>query len=125
MASKGGRFAGFLGLSAAVAAGLCAVGYVPTRHLAGDAGVAGMFGGCAAGVISAALAAGLLVAVEAPTPEARMQRAFLAMTARLAGVVALGAAAVFSGAFSRQPLLFWIGATYVALLPLEVRLAIL
>jgi hypothetical protein len=124
-ASKGGRYAWFLGFSAGIAAALCAVGYAPTRHLAGDAGVAGMLGGCAAGLISAALAGGLLVAVEAPTPEARMQRGFMAMTVRVAAVAALGAAAVFRGEFSRQPLLFWIGASYVALLPLEVRLAIL
>jgi len=35
-----------------------------------------------------------------------------------------GAAAVLSGVFETQPLLFWIGTAYVALLPLEVRLAI-
>lgn len=124
-ASKPWRYAGFLGLSAGIAAALCAIGYVPTRHLAGDPGVLAMFGGCAAGLISAALAGGLLVALAAPTPEARMQRGFMAMTVRLAAVAALGAAAVFSGTFSVEPLLFWIGASYVALLPLEVRLAIL
>jgi len=42
----------------------------------------------------------------------------------LAVVVVLGAAAVLSGMFARQPLLFWIATAYVALLPLEVRLAI-
>jgi hypothetical protein len=125
MASKGGRYGVFVGLSAAVAGALCAVGFVPARHLAGDAGVTGMFGGCTVGLISAVLAGSLLVAVDAPTPEARMQRGFLAMVVRLAVVVALGAAAVFSGEFSRQPLLFWIGTSYVALLPLEVRLAVL
>ena len=54
-----------------------------------------------------------------------MQRSFLAMLIRLAVVVVLGIAAVFSGEFARSPLLFWMGAAYVALLPLEVRLAIL
>ena len=50
-------------------------------------------------------------AVAAPaTPNARMQAAFLAMLVRLAVVVALGAAAVFSGMFSRSPLLFWLQA---------------
>jgi hypothetical protein len=125
MASKGGRYAGFLVLSAVVTIALCALGYVPTRHLAGEDGVAAMFGGCAAGLISAALAGALLSVMSAPTPEGRMQRGFLAMVVRLAAVVGLGAAAVFSGEFSQQPLLFWIGVTYVALLPLEVRLAIL
>jgi len=37
----------------------------------------------------------------------------------------LGMAAALSGELARQPLLFWIGTAYVALLPLEVKLAIL
>ena len=53
-----------------------------------------------------------------------MQRSFFAMIARLAVVVALGAAAALSGVFATEPLLFWIGTAYVALLPLEVRLAL-
>jgi hypothetical protein len=47
------------------------------------------------------------------------------MMVRLVVVIVLGLAAALSGEFSRQPLLFWIAAAYVALLPLEVRLAIL
>jgi hypothetical protein len=35
----------------------------------------------------------------------------------------LGAAAVFSGELARTSLLFWLAASYVALLPLEVGLA--
>jgi hypothetical protein len=53
-----------------------------------------------------------------------MQRALLAMMVRLAIVVVLGAAAVLSGTLPRVPLLFWLATTYVALLPLEVKLAI-
>jgi hypothetical protein len=122
---RGSRYARFLGLAVAVVAGLCAVGWLPTRRLAGAEAVAAMVAGCAIGLLSAALAGWLLTAVAADTPEARMQRSFLAMVVRLAVVVALGAAAVFSGEFARAPLLFWMGAAYVALLPLEVRLAIL
>ena len=88
-----------------------------------DAGVA-MIAGCALGLLSAALAGGLLVAVGGATPEARMQRALLAMFARLGVVILLGVAAALSGEFARPPLLFWMATSYVALLPLEVRLAI-
>ena len=84
-----------------------------------------MAAGCAISLVSAALAGGLLIAVSAGTPEARMQRGFLAMVVRLAVVVVLGLAAALSGEVARQPLLFWIGTAYVALLPLEVKLAIL
>lgn len=121
----GRRYANFVGLAAAVVFGLCVVGWLPSRRLAGADGIPAMVAGCAISFLSAALAGGLLVAVAAETPEARMQRSFLAMVVRLAVVVVLGAAAVFSGEFARAPLLFWIGTAYVALLPLEVRLAIL
>jgi hypothetical protein len=103
---------------------LCAIGFVPTRRLAGEEAVAAMIAGCAVSLVSAALAGLLLVVGSEATPEARMKRSFLAMVVRLAVVVALGTAAVFSGVFGREPLLFWIGTAYVALLPLEVRLAI-
>jgi hypothetical protein len=53
-----------------------------------------------------------------------MQRAFLAMAARLAVVVVLGLAAALSGEVARIPLLFWLATSYVVLLPLEVKLAI-
>ena len=83
-----------------------------------------MVAGCAISWVSAALAGLLLVTSAAPTPEARMQRSFLAMVVRLVVVVVLGVAAVLSGVFAREPLLFWIATAYVALLPLEVRLAL-
>jgi hypothetical protein len=120
-----GRYARFLGLAVAVVLALCVVGWLPTTRLAGAAAVPAMLAGCAIGLVSAALAGGLLIVVGAETPEARMQRGFLAMVVRLAVVVVLGAAAALSGELARQPLLFWIGTAYVALLPLEVRLAIL
>jgi hypothetical protein len=120
-----GRYARFLALAAAIVIVLCAIGFVPTRRFSGDAGVIAMAAGCGISLISAALAGGLLVVLGGGTPEARMQRAFLAMVARLAVVVAFGLAAALSGAVAKQPLLFWIGTAYVALLPLEVRLAIL
>ena len=113
----------FLALAFGVVLVLCAVGVVPTRRLGGSDAVPAMFAGCAISLMSAALAGLLLVTSAAPTPEARMQRSFLAMVVRLAVVVGLGAAAALSGMFATQPLLFWIGTAYVALLPLEVRLA--
>ena len=86
--SRSGRYARFLGLAVAIVLGLCVVGWLPTRRLAGAGGVP-------------------------------------AMVVRLAVVVVLGMAAALSGELARQPLLFWIGTAYVALLPLEVKLAIL
>jgi hypothetical protein len=123
-ASKGARYARFVGLASAVVVVLLAIGVLPTRHLAGETALNAMVAGCAISLVSAAMAGGLLVAVEGTSPEARMQRAFLSMVVRLAVVVVLGAAAVFSGMLARMPLLFWLATAYVALLPLEVMLAI-
>jgi hypothetical protein len=100
---RGSRYARFLGLAVAIVAGLCAIGWLPTRRLAGAEAVAAMVAGCAIGLLSAALAGWLLTAVAADTPEARMQRSFLAMVVRLAVVIVLGVAAVLSGEFARAP----------------------
>jgi hypothetical protein len=123
--SRSGRYWRFLALAVAIVVGLCVVGWLPTRRLAGAVGVPAMVAGCVISLLSAALAGGLLIVVSGETPEARMQRGFLAMVVRLAVVVVLGVAAALSGELARQPLLFWIGTAYVALLPLVVKLAIL
>lgn len=123
--SRSSRYVRFLSLAVAIVLGLCALGWLPTRRLAGPGAVVAMCAGCAISLASAALAGWLLIVVGGDTPEARMQRGFLAMVVRLAVVVALGMAAALSGQIARQPLLFWIGTAYVALLPLEVKLAIL
>jgi hypothetical protein len=119
------RYARFLGQAAAIVIGLCVVGWLPTQRLAGPRAVSAMVAGCVISLLSAALAGWLLIVVSGDTPQARMQRGFLAMIVRVAVVLVLGIAAALSGEFARSPLLFWMATAYVALLPLEVRLAIL
>jgi hypothetical protein len=80
-------------MAVAVIAVLCVVGIVPTRRLAGDEGLPGMFAGCAIGFISAAFAGLLLVTVPGDSAQAKLNRSFMAMAARFAAVVVLGAAA--------------------------------
>jgi hypothetical protein len=92
--------------------------------MGGAAAPLAMVVGCAISLAGAALAGWLLVLASPKTPEARMQTAFLAMVVRLTVVAVLGLAAVFAGMFERAPLLFWLAAAYIALLPLEVKLAI-
>jgi hypothetical protein len=118
------RYVRFLGLAVVFVVALCGVGFVPTRRLAGEEAIGAMIIGCGISLVAAALAGWLLVAVGAGTPEARMQRGFLAMIVRLAVVIVLGIAAALSGQFLRAPLLFWMATAYVVLLPLEVKLAI-
>ena len=124
MQSGGDRYVRFLAMAVAVALALCAIGWLPTLRLAGKTATLSMIAGIAIVLISAATAGALLTMVIAETPEARMRKSGLAMAIRLVVVVALGVAAVLSGEFATSPLLLWIGIAYVALLPLEVRLAI-
>jgi hypothetical protein len=118
------RYVRFLALAGGVVLLLVGVGYMPTRRVAGEEAVPAMAAGCAVSLAAAAMAGWLVLATPAATPVARMQRALLAMMVRLAIVVVLGVAAVFSGTLPRMPLLFWLATTYVVLLPLEVKLAI-
>jgi len=119
------RYARFLGFASADVLGVGVIGWLPTQRLAGPAATSAMVAGCAISLLSAAIAGWLLIAVSVETPQARMQRAFLAMMVRLVVVLAAGVAAALSGVFARSPLLFWLAASYMALLPLEVRLSIL
>lgn len=123
-ASQGGRYVRFIGLAVLVVVVLVGVGFLPTRRLGGDAALPAMVVGCVISLAGAALAGGLLVATRIDSPTSRMQTAFLAMVVRLAAVAVLGVAAALSGELARTPLLFWIATSYVALLPLEVKLAI-
>jgi hypothetical protein len=118
------RYARFLGLAVAIVVGLCAVGWLPTQRLAGPRATAAMVAGCTISLLSAGVAGYLLTAVRADTPQVRMRRGFLAMIARLVVALVLGLAAALSGEFATSPLLFWLAMAYIALLPLEVRLAI-
>ena len=119
-----GRYARFLGMAVVIVIGLCAVGWLPTRRLAGPQAPTAMVAGCTISLLSAGLAAYVLTAVRADTPQVRMRRGFLAMIARLVVALVLGLAAALSGEFATSPLLFWLALAYIALLPLEVRLAV-
>lgn len=122
--ARTGRYARFLVSAIVIVAIAVAIGVLPTRRLGGEAAIPAMAAGCLISFVSAALAGWLLVMFDASTPTARMQRAFLAMVVRLAVVIVLGLAAALSGEIARSPLLLWLAITYLALLPLEVKLAI-
>ena len=114
----------FLGAETLIAAALCGIGWLPTERLAGSAALPAMVAGCGISLMTTVLSAWMMTQVDGSTPEGRMRRGMFAMFARLGLVIALSAAAVLSGEFQVRPLLFWMAAAYLALLPLEVRLTI-
>lgn len=123
-ATRGRRYFRFLGLAVAITGVLLAIGVQPTRRLAGDGALPAMLAGCLISLAGASLAGWVVVAAAPTSPNARMQTAFMAMTVRLVTVAALGAAVIVGGSLARTPLLFWLATSYVALLPIEVKLAI-
>jgi hypothetical protein len=112
-------------LAAAVIAAL--LGFVPTRRLGGEEAVRSMIAGCFVGWLASALG-GVPVALgrgrEAAEPAARLQAMLVSMGLRFGVVLALGAAAAFSGWFGLKPLLLWIAISYLALLAVDTWYAV-
>jgi hypothetical protein len=105
---------------ALIVAGLAAIGYAPTRRLAGEIGLAAMFAGIAVSV--AASVAGTVPLLLA-TAEKRAQAALLSMLVRFLVAAALAAAVALGSGLPVKPLLIWLGASYAALLPLDATFA--
>lgn len=114
----------FLALATVVTVALGAVGYVPTRRLAGEEGLPALLAGCLIGLLSSALG-GLPIALSRDRSPAGKVTAMMASTAvRLLSVVILGAAAVLSGRFATIPLLCWGAISYAALLGVDAWYAV-
>lgn len=116
----------FLAWALAAVVLAAALGFVPTRRLGGEEGLAAMIAGCVIGWAASALG-GIPVVVsrgKAATPAGRLQAMLASMGLRFAVVLALGAAAAFSGWFSLKPLLLWIGISYLALLAVDTWYAV-
>jgi hypothetical protein len=132
----------FLARAFGVGLGLAALGYLPTRHLAGSAGVIAMLAGCAVAWIASGVG-GLPLALGsrptagaflggprglpgrlAPAPTASPTAILLAMALRLGTVVALGIAAAESGLFEVRSLVLWTAIGYVAQLVVDSHYAI-
>ena len=115
----------FVAWALGAAALAVAVGYLPTLRLGGPDAVPAMIAGCAVGVL-ASLVGGLpvLFARRDPTPAERLNRMLFGLALRFGVALVLGLAAALSGWFERDPLLLWVGISYLALLPVDARFAL-
>lgn len=114
----------FLAWAAVVAGTAGAIGFWPTRRLAGDDGIPALVAGCLIGFLSSALGGLPIALIRDRAPASRLIASMGAMGVRLLAVVVLGAAAVFSGWFARVPLLLWIAGSYAALLGVDAWYAL-
>ena len=117
-------YARFLVLILAAAGVVAALGYLPTRRLAGTEGVVAMLGGCAVTMIASMIGA-VSIAVAARRPSGVTPQVIMVATSvRLVVVLVLGGAAVLSGLFERGPLLIWVALSYLAQLAVDTWLAV-
>jgi hypothetical protein len=116
----------FLAWGLAATALAVLLGYVPTRRLGGEGALGAMIAGCVIGWLASALG-GIPVALgrgKVANPTARLQAMMASMGLRFGVVLALGAAAAFSGWFGLKPLLLWIAISYMALLAVDTWYAV-
>ena len=114
----------FLAWAAVVAVAVGAIGFWPTRRLAGEDGVPALIAGCLIGFLSSALGGLPIVLIRDRAPASRVVASMGAMGVRLLALAVLGAAAVLSGWFARVPLLLWIAVSYAALLGVDAWYAL-
>lgn len=114
----------FLAWAAAVTVAAGAIGFWPTRRLAGDDGIPALIAGCLIGLLSSALGGLPIVLIRDRTPASRVVASMGAMGVRLLAVAVLGTAAALSGWFARAPLLLWIAVSYAALLGVDAWYAL-
>jgi hypothetical protein len=116
------RYLRFLALAGASVAVLAAVGYLPTRNLAGAPGVTAMLVACALCWLASALS-GLPVAVAETAGRPPVTVVLGATAVRFAVVLGLTVAAALSGLVERVPLLVWTALGYLVLLVVDTLYA--
>lgn len=122
--AAGNRYLRFLLAAAAVSLALAALGWA-TVSRSGGAEAAAMLAGIAVSAVASALGAlPLLAAGPGTAPDRRASMALAAIGLRLFLALALGGLAFASGRFLVRPLLFWLAASYLALLALDTYFAL-
>lgn len=129
------RYLRFAALALAVTVALAALGWIPTLRRAGSEALPALLAGCAVS-LAAALVGGLVL--QRADPESRLRGAaargpeaaqamvagLQAMGVRLLVLAALGTAVGLADVVPLEPFLIWMVISYLALLPVETRFAL-
>lgn len=122
MTSRWQASRGWLASTAAVIVALAAIGYLPTRRLAGDGGLAAMAAGITVAWFGAALGAlPVLRAVARGSCDRPVAVVGQAMALRAGATVVGALAVIFGSELPRNAVAIWIGLAYAALLVVETR----
>lgn len=109
---------------------LMAVGFVPTRRLAGDEGLVAMAVGCGISLVASVFGAIPLMKRQGGAESGganagqRVTAIMMSMAVRFFAVLLMGVAAGLSGMFAKAPLLVWLGVSYLALLVADTAFAL-
>jgi len=113
---------GWFAATLAALAVAVAVGWLPTRRMAGEPGLAALVAGCAVALLGAALGAlPVLFAVARGGAAKSHVVAARAMALRAGGTLAGALAVALGTGVARTPFLVWTGVAYGALLVVETR----
>jgi hypothetical protein len=106
-------------LIVAAAGVVAALGYLPTKRVAGAEGVTAMLAGCAITMIASAIGVIPIAGAAGRPSRVTPQVIMVATSVRLVGVLVLAVAAALSGLFERGPLLIWVAVSYLAQLAVD------
>lgn len=112
-------FARLAVLSVAVALALSALGWFPTRRVAGSDAWLPMLAGIGVSLIASLVAAIPLAGVSRKPARERHTVTLMAMALRMAVTMALLLSIVFGSEIARKPFVLWAGISYLALLAVE------
>ena len=119
--SAGRRYLVFLAALGGLTSLLVAVGYLPTRSLAGEAGAAAMLLACGIALVGSAVGAVPIATVR--DPKEGLKRITGSMVLRLLVVAVLAGVAYWLLAPERRPFLLWLAISYLVLLVADTRFA--
>ncbi len=110
----------FVALLTVVAAGLLAIGWVPTRNLGGPEAISGMLLGCGLSLLAGIVGGLPQVAFAHRAPRDRGILALVSLAIRM-GLTLMGALAmVLSGLVAPRAFLLWVAISYLSLLVVDV-----
>lgn len=114
----------FVAASTGLVLALAAIGFVPTRRIAGPEGLPAMLAGCGASLLGAWCGVVPLALAGGSDPRRRFEAVAIGTMVRFAVTLsgALGLALLTT--LPRGPLLIWVAVSYVGLLSLETLVAV-
>ena len=119
-----GQYLRFLFWTVVVTVVIAGLGYFPTRRLAGEDSIGAMLAGCGISLFGVAVGAVPAVLTRGASGVAVVNAVLGAGVLRFFMVLMVSVSVALSGWFDREPLLVWVGLSYLALVAVSVGLTL-